>query len=94
MLKPVNDRVFVRREKAEEKSAGGIILPDAAKNAPMRGEVVAAGPGRVLDNGTQVPLIVKVGDTVFYREYSGSTIEHEGETLLVFNEEDILGIEG
>ncbi len=94
MLNPVNDRVFVQREKAEEKSAGGIVLPNAAKSAPLRGVVVAAGPGRVLENGTQVPLIVKVGDTVYYREYSGDTIEHEGETLLVFKEDDIIGIAG
>jgi len=92
-IQPLGDRVVVRPLEAEEKTKGGIVLPDTAKEKPQEGEVVAAGKGRVLENGTIHPLEVKVGDKVLYGKYSGNEITtKEGEELLIMKEEDILAI--
>ncbi|HKH63180.1 MAG TPA: co-chaperone GroES [Flavitalea sp.] len=84
---PLHDRVIVKPAKAEEKSAGGIIIPDTAKEKPQRGTVIAAGPGK-----KDEPVTVKVGDTVLYGKYSGTEIQLEGEDLLIMRESDILAI--
>jgi chaperonin GroES len=84
---PLHDRVIVKPAKAEEKTAGGIIIPDTAKEKPVRGTVVAAGPGKKDD-----PITVKVGDTVLYGRYSGTEIQIDGDELLIMRESDILAI--
>jgi len=84
---PINDRVIVRPAKAEEKTAGGIIIPDTAKEKPQRGTVVAAGPGK-----KDEPVTVKIGDTVLYGKYAGTELTVEGEELLIMRESDILAI--
>ncbi|HET9277985.1 MAG TPA: co-chaperone GroES [Flavitalea sp.] len=84
---PLHDRVIVKPAKAEEKTAGGIIIPDTAKEKPQRGTVIAAGPGK-----KDEPVTVKVGDTVLYGKYSGTEIQLEGEDLLIMRESDILAI--
>jgi len=86
------DRVIVRRVEGEEKTKGGIIIPDTAKEKPMEGEIVAAGPGRLTDDGKTLPLEVKVGDRVLFGKYSGNEIKIDGEDLVMMKEEDILGI--
>jgi chaperonin GroES len=91
--KPLYDRVVVRPLEAENKTKGGIVLPDTAKEKPQEGEVVAVGEGKLLDNGTILPLKVKVGDRVLYGKYSGNEITtKDGEELLIVKEEDILMI--
>ncbi|HHY76337.1 MAG TPA: co-chaperone GroES [Firmicutes bacterium] len=92
MLKPLADRVVVKPIKAEEMTKGGIVLPDTAKDKPQEGEVIAVGTGRILDNGTKVPLEVKVGDRVVYSKYSGSEIKIDGEEYLIIRESEILAI--
>ena len=92
-LKPLNDRVVVSPLSAEEKTAGGVILPDTAKEKPTKGEVVAVGPGKTLDDGKRVALGVKVGDVVWYGKYSGTDVKVSGEELKILREEDILGVE-
>lgn len=92
VLKPLADRVVIKPLQAEEKTKGGIVLPDTAKDKPQEGEVVAVGPGRILDNGTKLSPEVKVGDRVIYSKYSGSEIKIEGEEHLVVREQDILAI--
>ena len=92
-LKPLNDRVVVSPLEAEEKTPGGVILPDTAKEKPTKGEVVAVGPGRTLDDGKRVALGVKVGDVVWYGKYSGTDVKVSGEELKILREEDILGVE-
>ncbi|MCZ7645478.1 MAG: co-chaperone GroES [Planctomycetota bacterium] len=89
-LQPLDDRVVVRRLEAEEKTAGGIVLPDTAKEKPQRGEVVSAGPGKLLDNGKRGKLEVSVGDKVLFGKYSGSEVKVGGEELLIMRESDIL----
>ena len=89
-LKPLDDRVVVRPLEAEERTAGGIVLPDAAKEKPQRGTVTAVGPGRLLDSGERVAVSVKVGDEVLFGKYGGSDIEVEGEELKILRESDIL----
>ena len=89
-LRPLDDRVVVRRLEAEEKTTGGIILPDAAKEKPQRGEVVAVGQGKLLDSGQRATPDVKVGDAVLFGKYSGTEVEVEGEELLIMRESDIL----
>ncbi len=89
-LQPLDDRIVVRRLEAEEKTAGGIVLPDTAKEKPQRGEVVATGPGKQLDSGKRAKLEVKAGDTVLFGKYSGSEVKVEGEELLIMRESDIL----
>lgn len=91
-MRPLHDRVIVRRLEEETKSAGGIVIPDTAKEKPMRGSVVAVGQGRVLDNGDVRALEVKSGDTVLFGKYSGTEVKVDGETLLVMREEDIMAI--
>lgn len=91
-VRPLHDRILVRRTAEETKTAGGIIIPDTAKEKPQRGEIVAAGKGRVSDDGKVMPLEVKVGDKVLFGKYSGTELKLNGEELLMMREEDILGI--
>jgi len=92
VLKPLSDRVVLKPVKAEEKTKGGIVLPDTAKEKPQEGEVIAVGPGRVLENGTKLTPEVKVGDRVIYSKYSGTEVKIEGEEYLIIRESDILAI--
>jgi chaperonin GroES len=89
-LKPLDDRVVVRPLEAEEKTAGGIVLPDAAKEKPQRGKVLAVGPGRLLDSGERVAVGVQAGDEVLFGKYGGTDIEVEGEDVKILRESDIL----
>ena len=89
-LKPLDDRVVVQPLEAEETTAGGIVLPDAAKEKPQRGNVVAVGPGRLLESGDRVAISVKVGDQVLFGKYGGTDIEVEGEEVKILRESDIL----
>lgn len=91
-LKPMADRVVVEPLAGEEKTAGGVILPDTAQEKPMTAKVLAVGPGRVLDNGKTEPMEVKVGDKVLYGKYSGTEVKIEGEKLVILQQRDILGI--
>ncbi|MGD8640145.1 MAG: co-chaperone GroES [Gammaproteobacteria bacterium] len=91
-IRPLHDRVIVRRMEEERTSAGGIVIPDSAAEKPIQGEVVAVGNGKVLDNGEVRPLEVKVGDTVLFSKYGGTEIKIEGEDLLVMREDDITGV--
>lgn len=92
MLKPLGDYVLVKSVGKEEKTDGGIILPDTAKEKPQEGEVIAVGQGRLLDNGTKVALEVKVGDKILYSKYGGTEIKIQGEDYLIMRESDILAI--
>ena len=89
-LKPLDDRVVVEPLEAEEKTAGGILLPDTAKQKPQQGKVVAVGPGKSHDDGSRTAVGVKVGDTVLYGKYSGSDVEVNGKELKILRESDIL----
>src|SRR4026208_1195968 len=91
-FRPLHDRVVVRRIDAEEKTAGGIIIPDTAKEKPQQGEVVAVGPGARDDAGKLVPLDVKAGDRVLFGKWSGTEVKLNGEDLLIMKESDIMGI--
>ena len=91
-IKPLADRLVVKPAPAEEKTKGGIILPDTAKEKPVIGEVVAIGTGRVLDNGTRQPLEVKVGDKVLYGKYSGTEVTLDGEEYMIMRESDLFAI--
>jgi chaperonin GroES len=91
-IKPLADRVVVKPSPAEEKTKGGIILPDTAKEKPVIGEIVAVGPGKVTDDGKQVAPEVKVGDKVLYGKYSGTEVTVEGEEYLIMREADIFAI--
>ncbi len=91
-IRPLHDRVIVRRMEEERTSPGGIVLPDAAKEKPVQGEVLAVGHGKLLENGDVRPLDVKVGDRVLFGKYSGTEVKVEGEDLLVMREEDIMGV--
>ncbi|EGD60265.1 chaperonin GroES [Novosphingobium nitrogenifigens DSM 19370] len=91
-FRPLHDRVLVRRVEAEEKTAGGIIIPDSAKEKPAEGEIVAVGTGTRADNGTVTPLDVKVGDRVLFGKWSGTEVKVSGEDLLIMKETDILGV--
>ena len=91
-ISPLNDRVLVLRVDEEEKTAGGIIIPDTAKEKPQEGKVVAAGPGKVNGNGKRIPLEVKVNDRVLFSKYGGTDIKIDGVEHLIMNEDDILGI--
>jgi len=92
VLRPLADRVVLKPIQVEEKTKGGIVLPDTAKDKPQEGEVIAVGPGRVLDNGTKLAPEVKVGDRVIYSKYSGSEVKIEGEEYLIVRESDILAV--
>jgi len=91
-IKPLADRVVVKPSEAEEKTTGGIILPDTAKEKPQEGTVIAVGPGKVSDNGKIVPMEVKIGDKVLYGKYSGTEITIKGDEHLIMRESDILAI--
>ena len=91
-FRPLQDRVLIRRIEEEEKTAGGIIIPDTAKEKPMEGEVIAAGPGTRDDDGKLRPLDVKVGDRVLFGKWSGTEIKIDGEDLVVMKESDIMGV--
>jgi len=91
-FRPLHDRVLVRRVEEDEKTSGGIIIPDTAKEKPMQGEVIAVGPGARDETGKLVPLEVKAGDRVLFGKWSGTEVKIEGRELLVMKESDILGI--
>ena len=91
-IRPLHDRVVVRRKEEEEKTAGGIVLPGNAKEKPSQGEVIACGNGRILENGETRSLAVKVGDTVVFGQYAGNTVKIDGEELLIMSESDIYGV--
>ena len=93
-FRPLHDRVLVKRLEAEEKTAGGIIIPDTAKEKPQEGEVVAIGTGTRTENGTITPLDVKTGDKILFGKWSGTEVKVDGEDLLIMKESDILGIVG
>jgi len=91
-IRPLHDRVIVKRLEEETKSKGGIIIPDTAKEKPAQGEVIAVGDGKVLENGTKLGMNVKVGDKVLFSKYGGTEVKVEGEEYLIMREEDILGV--
>jgi len=91
-FRPLHDRVLVRRVDEEEKSAGGIIIPDTAKEKPMQGKVVAVGPGARDEKGNVVPLDVKAGDTILFGKWSGTEVKMDGEELLIMKESDVMGV--
>ena len=91
-IRPLHDRVVVRRLEEETKTAGGIVLPDSAAEKPSQGEVLAIGPGKTLDNGDVRALDVKVGDKVLFGQYAGSTVKVDGEELLILSETEIFGV--
>lgn len=91
-LQPLGDRVVIQREESEEKTAGGIVLPDTAKDKPARGRVLSVGNGRLLEDGTRSPIQVSVGDRVIFSSYAGETFKVDDEELLLMREEDILAV--
>ena len=93
-IRPLGDKVLLQRAEAEEKTAGGILLPESAKDKPKEGKIVAVGEGRVLDNGERQALNVKVGDRVLFSSYAGTEVKYAGEEYLIMREDDILGIIG
>lgn len=91
-LRPLNDRIIVRRLESETMTKGGIIIPDTAKEKPVEGEVVAAGPGKMMDSGERMKMEVKKGDRILFSKYGGTEIKIEGEEHLILREEDVLAI--
>ena len=91
-FRPLHDRILVRRIEADEKTAGGIIIPDTAKEKPQQGEVVAVGPGGRDENGKLVPMDVKAGDKVLFGKWSGTEVKLDGQELLIMKESDIMGV--
>ncbi|MCB2261765.1 MAG: co-chaperone GroES [Candidatus Thiosymbion ectosymbiont of Robbea hypermnestra] len=91
-IRPLHDRIVVRRMEEERTSAGGIVIPDSATEKPIQGEVLTVGNGKILDTGETRPLDVKVGDRVLFGKYSGTEVKLDGEELLVMREEDIMGV--
>ena len=91
-IRPLDDRIVIQQSTAEEVTAGGIVLPDSAQEKPQRGEVVAAGPGKLLDSGERGTMDLNVGDQVFYAKYSGTNVEINGEDYVILRESDILAI--
>ena len=91
-FRPLHDRVLMRRLEQDEKTAGGIIIPDSAKEKPAEGQVVAVGPGKVADNGERVALQVQEGDRVLFSKYGGTDVKLDGDDYLIMREDDILGI--
>ncbi|OUO50434.1 co-chaperone GroES [Desulfovibrio sp. An276] len=91
-LQPLNDRILVKRLESEEKTAGGLYIPDTAKEKPSKGEVIAVGPGKVDDNGNRVALTVKKGDMVLFNKYAGTEVKLDGVDHLVLREDDVLAI--
>ena len=90
-VKPLDDRVLVKQNEAEEKTAGGIVLPDTAKEKPQEGEIIAVGPGKVGDDGKRIAMELKKGDRVLYAKYAGTEVKLDGEEYLIVRESDILG---
>ena len=91
-LRPLHDRVIIKRLEDEKMSAGGIVIPDSAAEKPIRGEVIAAGTGKILEDGKVRPIAVKAGDKVLFGKYSGTEVKIDGEELLVMREEDLLAV--
>jgi chaperonin GroES len=91
-IRPLHDRVVVRRTEEERTSPGGIVIPDSATEKPIRGEVIAVGNGKILDSGDQRPLDLKVGDQVLFGKYSGTEVKVDGEDLLVMREDDVMAV--
>ncbi|MCG2633343.1 MAG: co-chaperone GroES [Gammaproteobacteria bacterium] len=91
-IRPLHDRVVIRREEEEKKSAGGIVLPDSAKEKPIRGSVVAVGIGKILENGDVRALDLKVGDSVLFGKYAGTEVKLDDEELLVMREDDVIAV--
>ena len=91
-FRPLYDRVLIKRLEAEEVTAGGIVIPDNAKEKPSRGKVIAVGSGKILDNGETKPLIIKTGDVVLFGKYSGTEVKVDDEEYIVMSENDVLGI--
>jgi chaperonin GroES len=91
-LKPLSDRIIVKAVDAEEKTPGGIVLPDTAKEKPQEGKVIAVGPGKLLDSGKVAPMDIKVGERVIYSKYGGTEIKLSGEEVVVLRQDDVLGI--
>ena len=91
-LRPLDDRVIVKQAEAEEKTAGGIVLPDTAKEKPLTGKVIATGPGKLLDNGKRAAMAVKKNDDVIYGKYAGTEVELDGKKYFILRESDVLGI--
>lgn len=91
-LRPLHDRVVIRRSEEEKKTAGGIVLPGSAAEKPAQGEVLAVGPGRILDNGDKRPIDLKVGDTVVFGKYASNTVKVNDEELLILSENEIFGV--
>ncbi|MDN4608414.1 co-chaperone GroES [Sporosarcina thermotolerans] len=94
MLKPLGDRIVIELIEAEEKTSSGIVLPDSAKEKPQEGKVVAAGTGRVLENGQRVDLEVKEGDRIIFSKYAGTEVKYEGNEYLILRESDVLAVIG
>lgn len=93
-IRPLQDRILVKRLTEEEKTKGGIIIPDSAKEKPQEGEVIAVGNGKILDNGKLQPLDVKAGDRILFSKYSGTEVKIDGEEYTIMREDDILGVIG
>jgi chaperonin GroES len=93
-VRPLSDRILVKRLEEEEKTKGGIIIPDTAKEKPQQGKIVSVGEGKLLDNGTRVKPGVKVGETVLFGKYAGTEIKLDGEEYLILREDDIFGVIG
>jgi chaperonin GroES len=91
-IRPLHDRVIVKREDEERKSPGGIVIPDTAAEKPIRGKVIAVGKGKVLENGQVRPLDLKVGDKILFGKYGGNEVKVDGEELLVLREEDVMAV--
>jgi len=91
-IRPLNDRILVKRLEGEEKTAGGIIIPDTAKEKPAEGEIIAVGPGKLNDAGEHIAMDVKVGDRVLFSKYGGTDVVLDGEDYLIMREDDILGV--
>jgi len=91
-VRPLHDRILVRRTNEEEKTAGGLYIPDTAKEKPMKGSVVATGNGRILEDGKVTPLEVKAGDTILFSKYSGTELKLDGQEYLMIREDDVLGV--
>ena len=91
-IRPLNDRILVKRLEEEEKTAGGIIIPDSAKEKPAEGEIVAVGPGKMNDSGERVAMDVAAGDRVLFSKYGGTDVKLDGDNFLIMREDDILGV--
>ena len=94
LLKPLGDRIVIELIEAEEKTSSGIVIPDSAKEKPQEGKVIAAGTGRVLENGQRIDLEVKEGDRIIFSKYSGTEVKHEGNEYLILRESDVLAVIG